>query len=98
MSTDDNQEALFEYRLEWGPLPARPRDNKSKISPIVEELKKNPGRCARVAKNARSTSSTTPWRKAGCIAHIRQAEEDETRYDVYAWWPAPGETDDETEG
>ena len=74
--------------IEWKEIPDRQRDRqKSRVALIVEQLKKHPGRSARVAKNARSTSATATWRKHGCVAQIRQAEDDPNLYDVYAWWP-----------
>lgn len=87
-----------EYQLEWKPVPAKPRDlRKTRITQIVEQLQQNPGKSARVARNAKSTSSTAPWRKYGCVAHIRQAEDDPNLFDVYAWWPVPGENPDAEE-
>lgn len=78
--------------IEWKEIPDRQRDRqKSRVARIVEELKKHPGRSARVVRNARSTSATATWRKHQCVAQIRQAEDDPELYDVYAWWPADAE-------
>lgn len=82
--------------MDWRPVPTRHRDKqKSRIAAIVEELKKHPGKSARVVRNARSTSATATWRKYNCVAQIRQAEDDPTLYDVYAWWPAEGQDHDD---
>lgn len=76
------------YGVEWRPIPEKQRDlRRTRITRIVKELQKNPGKSARVARNAKSTSSVAPWRKYGCIAHVRQAEDNPELFDVYAWWP-----------
>lgn len=76
--------------MDWRPVPSRRRDKaKSRVAAIVEELKKHPGKSARVVRNARSTSATATWKKYGCVAQIRQAEDDPNLHDVYAWWPDP---------
>lgn len=76
--------------VEWRAMPERKQDKKkSRVTRVVEELKKNPGKSARVARNVRSSSATATWRSHGCVAQVRQAEDDPILFDVYAWWPNP---------
>lgn len=77
--------------VDWKEIPMRPIRQKSRVKLIVEELQKNPGRSARVARNVKSSSATATWRHHGCVAQVRQAEDDPALHDVYAWWPADGE-------
>lgn len=87
MSKDEPQLPL----VEWKQIPEKPDPHKSRVKRIVEELKKYPGRSARVSRNVKSSSATATWRNYGCMAQVRQAEDDPKLHDVYAWWPAPDE-------
>lgn len=79
--------------VEWRAMPERKQDRKkSRVTRIVEELKKNPLKSARVARNVRSSSATATWRAHGCVAQVRQAEDDPNLFDVYAWWPDADES------
>lgn len=78
--------------IEWKEIPARPGRPKSKVALIVEELKKYPGRSARVARTVKSSSATATWRHHGCHAEVRQAEDNPKLFDVYAWWPEADQT------
>lgn len=79
--------------IEWKEIPVRPGRQKSRVALIVEELKKYPGRSARVARNVKSSSATATWRHHGCVAQVRQAEDNPKLHDVYAWWPDPDHVD-----
>lgn len=79
--------------VEWREMPERKVDRKkSRVLLVVEELKKQPGRSARVARNVRSSSATATWRAHQCVAQVRQAEDNPELFDVYAWWPKPEES------
>lgn len=83
-----------EFAVEWKEMPVRPVKPRSRVEMIVEELKKYPGRSARVARNVKSSSATATWRNRGCRAQVRQAEDNPKLHDVYAWWPAADEKPD----
>lgn len=89
--TQQNEDEVV---IEWKDLPVRPVKPKSRVEAIVEELKKFPGRSARVARNVKSSSATATWRNRGCKAQVRQAEDSPKLFDVYAWWPAADEKAD----
>lgn len=81
-----------EVTIDWRDMPERKQDRKkSRVTRIIEELKKHPGKSARVVRNAKSSSATSTWRSRGCVAQVRQAEDNPNLFDVYAWWPVPEE-------
>lgn len=89
--TEKNEPAAEPVSVEWKDIPVRPARQKSRVRLVVEQLKQYPGRSARVARNVKSSSATATWRSHGCVAQVRQAEDDPKLHDVYAWWPEPDE-------
>jgi hypothetical protein len=54
------------------------------------ELKKNPGRWARVKKSLASPTSRAAFRKEGFEAEAHPNEESPQRFDIYVRWPVTG--------
>lgn len=76
--------------LEWKEPP--PKGN-GDVDRVVQLLKQNPGKWARVSKDMASSGAGAKWRKAGCDIAVRPAEkpraDGKSSYDVYARWTGP---------
>lgn len=68
--------------VDWREPPPSPEAR------LKEELKKNPGRWARIKVDMKSPTSAPAWRKEGFEARALAAESDPKKFDIYARWPA----------
>jgi hypothetical protein len=71
--------------LEWMNPPSR-RSDTTEYEPIVELLKQNPGKWARIRKDWKTTSGPTGLRNSGCEVTTRRNADKKT-WSVYARWP-----------
>jgi hypothetical protein len=63
-----------------------PTEDRSKAGLVVEQLKKFPGRWARVATGMKSSAGSVAFKNKGCEAVSRRAADLKT-WDVFARWP-----------
>lgn len=81
--------------LVWEEPPAETlgRGASAAIDRVVETLKGNPGKWARVEDAASSSSAVAKWKKRGCEAlarHLpREKGQRDYKYAIYVRWPAP---------
>jgi hypothetical protein len=79
--------------LVWEEPPAEAiRGGNSEVTRIVEALKKNPGKWARVEEGVAAKSAVTKWERRGCEAVARNTGARKNgkgyTYNVYARWAA----------
>lgn len=81
--------------VDWGaPPPVQRGKRKSKYDPIIEELKKKPGKFAMVMTNVNSASAKFLTQR-GCKITTRSVGDGTTRVNVWAMWPEDAPADDE---